>query len=193
MSAEELAILNRVNADNRAELYRCRWSKPDVERLVPELGELLNSESPEIIREGLRALYCIGMPANSLATQVSALTQSSDPMTKRLAVLTLGAIAHKMPHICVEPIASVLIDKMCCRDALRILAFIGPAAHESLDRIKPLFLDPDAKVRKAAVEAVSAINVSDPVVVHLLRRATMDRSKVVRDAANKQLKSAHID
>ena len=190
MSVDELAILNRVNADNRAELYRCRCSKTDVERLVPELRELLKSQSVEIVREGLRALYCIGTPANSLASQVAALIQSSDPLTKRLAVLTLGAIAYTIPNISVEPIASTLNDQLCCRDALRILELIRLPAHQSLDRIKPLFFDPDAKVRKAAVETASAINLSDSDVHRLLCEATMDRSKIVRDAASKRLKAA---
>jgi HEAT repeat protein len=190
MSDAELAILNRVNADNWAELYRCRWSTADAERVVAELAELLASQSPEIIQETLRALYRIGSPAISLAPQVAGLTRSSDPMTKRLAVLTLGAIAHTMPSLCVEPLASTLHDQKCCRDALRILASIGPPAQESLDRVKPLFFAAEAKVRKAAVETASAINVSDPDVVRLLHQATADRSKEVRDAASKRLKAA---
>lgn len=38
MSAEEQAILYLVNADNWAELYRCRWSAPDADRVVPQLA-----------------------------------------------------------------------------------------------------------------------------------------------------------
>ena len=36
MSIAEQAILDRVNADNWALLYRCRWSKPDAEHVVPQ-------------------------------------------------------------------------------------------------------------------------------------------------------------
>ena len=39
LTADAQAILDRVNADNWAMLYRCRWSKPDAERVVPELAD----------------------------------------------------------------------------------------------------------------------------------------------------------
>ena len=74
------------------------------------------------------------------------LTQSLFPITKQLAVLTLGQIAHTVPALCVEPLTSALTDPMCCRDALRILAFIGPKAETALERALPLFKNTDAKV-----------------------------------------------
>ncbi len=192
MSAAEQAILDRVNADNWAVLYRCRWSKPDAEHVVPDLAQLLESESPQITQEALRALFRIGTPAVSAAPHVARLTRSLDHMTKHLAVLTLGQIAHTNPGLCVEPLASALNDPICCRDALRALAFIGLEANRALDRVKPLISDPDTKVRKAAVVTAAAINVSDPDVIKLLRRASADRSKVVREAAGKFLQTEEI-
>ncbi len=192
MSAAEQAILDRVNADNWAVLYRCRWSKPDAELVVPELTELLESETAEIKQEALRALFRIGAPAVSAAPQVAGLTQSPEPMTKHLAVLTLGQIAHTHPDLCVEPLASTLNDPICCRIALGTLAFIGSAANGALDRVKPLLSHSDAKVRKAAVVTAAAIHVSDPEIVELLRHASADRSKIVREAAGKCLQTVRI-
>lgn len=192
MNATEQAILDHVNADNWALLYRCRWSKQAADRVVHELAGLLESETPQIKQEALRALFRIGTPAISAAPKVAILTQSVDPMTKHLAVLTLGQIAHTAPQLCVEPLASALNDRMCCRDALRVLAFIGSKANGALDRVKPLFSDADAKVRKAAVVTCAAINVSNPEVIEMLSHALADRSKVVRDAAGKCLQSARI-
>lgn len=119
------------------------------------------------------------------AGPVAKLTQSVLPITKQLAVLTLGQIAHTVPAQCVEPIASVLTDPMCCRDALRVLAFIGPKAETALDRVLPLFKNTDAKVRKAVVVAAASINAHHPDVIKILRLASDDRSKIVREAAGK--------
>jgi hypothetical protein len=186
MSVEEQAILNRVNADNWAELYRCRWSSADADRVVPQLTRMLKSDDSKIIDEALRALFRIGTAAVSAAASVATLTQSPLPITKQLAVLTLGQIAHSVPGQCVEPLASVLSDPMCCRDALRILAYIGPKAETALDRVLALFKNTDAKVRKAAVVTAASIKADHAEVIKILRMAVEDRSKIVREAAGKQ-------
>ena len=192
MSTDEQAVLDGVNADNWAMLYRCRWSKPDTDRVVPQLTELLESRNPKITQETLRVLFRLRTPATSAAPRVAELTRSHDSMTKRLAVLTLGQIAHKIPDVCVDPLASALSDALCCQDALRALAFIGAEAHGALERVKPLFSNPDAKVRKAAVVAAPAINALDPEIIEPLHRASTDRSKIVREAAGKCLQTARI-
>jgi HEAT repeat protein len=192
MSADEQAILDHVNADNWAVLYLCRWSKPDAERVVSQLVGLLDSGDSQITQEALRALFRIGTPAALAAPHAAKLIRSPETMTKHLAVMTLGQIAHKSPDLCVEPLASALNDPTCCRDALRALTFIGPEAEGALDRIKPLFSDSDAKVRKAAVVAAAAINVTDPEIIELLRHALGDRSRIVREAAGKCLQAAKI-
>ena len=189
MSADEQAILDRVNAENWAELYRCRWSAPDAERIVPQLVPLLRSDDPLIIDETLRALFRIGTPAISAGESVARLTQSSSPITKQLAVLTLGQIAHPVPELCVEPLASVLTDPLCCRNALRVLAFVGSKAEAALDRVLLLFRDTNAKVRKAVVVTATSIKSDHPEVMEILHLASKDRSKIVREAAVKFLKS----
>ncbi|QDT57987.1 HEAT repeat protein [Stieleria bergensis] len=192
MINDEQAVLDEVNADKWAMLYRCRWSQPDADRVVPQLTELLDSTNPLITHESLRALFRIGTPAARAAPRVAELTESDDSMTRRLAVLALGQIAHTIPDACVGPLASALSDAECCRDALRALAFIGSEAHNALDQVKPLFSNPDAKVRKAAVMAASAINAADTEIIELLHRAVADRSKIVREAASKCLQATRI-
>ena len=176
-----------MNADNWAMLYRCRWSNADAERVVPQLAELLNSDNIQIANEALRALFRIGTPAVSAAPEVVKLTQSRNPITKQLSVLTLGQIAHQVPSLCVGPLALALTDPICCRDALRALAFIGSEACEVLEHVKHLFNDPNAKIRKAALVTAAAIGGKDPEIVGFLRGATGDRSKIVREAASKCL------
>ena len=194
MSTDDHAILDRVNADNWAELYRCRWSTPDAERVVPELVQLLRSDDPQIVDEALRALFRIGTAAILAAVPVGKLTQSQSPITKQLAVLTLGQIAHTVPALCVEPLASVLTDPLCCRDAMRVLAFIGHKAEAALNRVLPLFKDTDAKVRKAALVTAASIKADHPDVMEILRLASKDRSNIVREAAVKCLRErGHVN
>jgi HEAT repeat protein len=152
------------------------------------LVQLLRSGDSQIIDEALRALFRIGTAAILAAEPVAKLTQSQSPITKHLAVLTLGQIAHTVPVLCVEPIASVLTDRLCCRDAMRVLAFIGPKAEAALDRVLPLFKDTDAKVRKAAVVTAASIKADHPDVMEILRLASKDRSKIVREAVVKSLR-----
>ena len=185
MSIAEQAILDRLNADNSAVLYRCRWSKPEAEQVVPQLEELLDSENHQIANEALRGLFRIGTPAASAAARVVSLIQSREPITRRLAVQTLGSIAHKVPDICVEPLASVLSDPLCCQDAMRSLAFIGRNALAAIQRVHQQFDDRDAKIRKAALLTATAIDPTHPGTIELLDKATTDRSKVIRDAAAK--------
>ncbi|WDI42599.1 HEAT repeat domain-containing protein [Bremerella sp. P1] len=189
MTQEEQATIDRFNADNWAMLYRCRWSPEDADQVVPQLLELLKSKDPEIQQESLRALFRIGTPAAPAANQVAELTCSNVPMTKRLAVLAIGQIAYELPEVCVGPVAATLSDPECCRDALRILKYIGEAAAGALDKVKPLLSNPDAKVRRDAVKALAKMNAADPQVIDLIREATNDGSKIVREASSKCLKS----
>lgn len=185
MSISEQEILDRFNADNWAVLYRCRWSKPEAAQVVPQLEKLLESEDRLIVDEALRGLFRIGTPAVSAAPRVALLIQAQEPITKHLAVLTLGQIAHKVPSLCVEALASVLSDPMCCRDAMRALAFMGRNALAAIERVQERFNDRDAKVRKAALVTATAIDSTHPRTIELIGKGLKDRSKVVREAANK--------
>ncbi|MCA8999668.1 MAG: armadillo/beta-catenin-like repeat-containing protein, partial [Planctomycetaceae bacterium] len=72
MTKDERELLNQFNAENRAILYRCRWSPADAEIVVPELIRLLGSDDPHVVDEALRALFCIGTPALTAASAVAA-------------------------------------------------------------------------------------------------------------------------
>jgi hypothetical protein len=72
---------------------------------------------------------------------------------------------------------------------MRVLAFVGSKAETALDRVLPLFRDTDAKVQKAAVITAASIKPDHPDVMEILHLASKDRSKIVRDAALKFLRS----
>lgn len=119
--------------------YRFRWSKPEAEQVVPQLETLLDSEDREIRDEALPGLFRIGTPAVSGASLVASLIQSQEPFTRQFAVLTLRQIAYKVPDLCVEPLAPVLSDPLCCRDAMRSLALIGRNALTVIE-VLPFFV-----------------------------------------------------
>lgn len=185
MTADEQAILDQLNADQHAVLYRCRWSAPDAKVVVPQLTALLSSKEGEIVDEALRALFRIGTPAEHAACEVAALVDSPAPITRRLAVQTLGQIAHHKPELCVQPVAAALSDEWCCRDAMRVLAFIGTPAHGALRDVARLYTSRDAKVRKAAIVTAAAIGAARKETVELLNNALHDHSKIVREAAKR--------
>lgn len=187
MTANEHPLLAHVQADNYAALYRCRWSAPDAEALVPQLAALLSNPNPVVVDEALRSLFRIGSPAASAAPEVAKLTRSSQPITRRLAVQTLGQIAHGDPERCVAALTELLTDETCCRDVLRILAFIGTPARQAYDAVTQLYAHRDARVRKAVVETAAAIADERSAVVEFLKAATRDGSKIVRDVAQKRL------
>lgn len=186
---EEQAILDQLTANHQAALYKCRWSPEDVDVVVPKLVSLLASKDTLIVDEALRALFTIGTPAVDAANDIIPLIESTSTITRKLAVMTLGQVVHQKPEVCVGPMIAVLEDDECRRDALRILAFIGRPAIESLPMVIEQYAHSDAKVRKAAVVAAVSIDPQDPTVTEVLDRAMKDRSKVVRAAALKLTKT----
>jgi hypothetical protein len=178
-------ILSGLAVDNRALLYRCRWSQDDADRIIPQLIHILYDHDDTIVHEALRSLFTIGAPAARASASVIPLTTSTNQMTRQLAVLTLGQIAHHEPDVCVSPIAKTLQDPECRHDALRILAFIGGGAREALSDVIACYESADAKTRKLALKGALSID-SDSTATHgLIEKAKRDRSKIVRDVISK--------
>jgi len=176
-----------VNRDNRCMLYKCRWSSDEANRIVPELIRVLSDEDHLLVDESLRALFVIGTPAVAAACHVVPLISSSFPITRQLAVLALGQIAHKRPEICVEPMTKALDRDDVSQNALRILAFLGGKATIALPAIVEKYRSEDAKTRKMVVTAVAAIDAYSEMVRQLFANAKTDCSKLVRAAADKAL------
>jgi len=181
-------FIESVNGNKRSILYKCRWSNDDAQRIVPELIRILLEEDHLLVDESLRALFVIGPPAITAAPHVAPLISSTYPITRRLAVLTLGQISHQRPDICIQPITKALKHDECCRDALRILIFLGSKATSALPEIVKRYESKDAKIRNLAVRAVAAIDGSSEMAHQLLTKAKTDRSNLVRLAAYKALK-----
>jgi len=181
-----------VNRDQRAILYRCRSSSEVAAQIVPELIRILSDEGHLLVDESLRALFLIGTPALAAATHVIPLISSPFPITRQLAVLTLGQIALQKPEVCVQPIARALDDEDCCQDALRILAFLGSNARNALPAIVAKYETKEARTRSLVVKAVAAIDGRSETARELFGKARADRSKDVRSAVEKALKSAAL-
>jgi hypothetical protein len=178
-------ILSDLAVDNRALLYRCRWSQNDADRIVPQLIRILYDHEDTIVHDALRSLFTIGAPAVRAAASVVPLTTSMNQMTRQLAVLTLGQIAHHKPEVSVGPVAKALQDAECRQDALRILAFIGSYAKEALSDVISCYESVDAKTRKLALKGALSIDSCATGTQELIEKAKRDRSKIVRDVISK--------
>ena len=179
------AYIAEVNHDHRAILYRCRWSPDDAVRVVPELVRVLADEDERLVDEALRALFLIGTPAIAAVPHVIPLISSSLPITRQLAVLALGQIAHNEPCVCVGPITRALEHDDCRKDALKILAFLRSNATSALPMILKHYESKDASTRKLVITAVAAIDGRSETALRLFAKAKLDRSKLVRVAADK--------
>jgi HEAT repeat protein len=180
-------IIAEANANNQELLYRCRWSPVDAERVVPELLQVLSDGDSELVDEALRSLFTIGVPARSAALRVIQLMQGGRPLTRQLATLTLGQIAHQDPNICIAPLVGALAYEECRHDALRILTFMGSASRCALPEVVPYCESPDAKTRRLAILAVMSMDEGSEIVQTIIARARADRSKAVRSAVDKAL------
>jgi hypothetical protein len=183
-------IIAEVKANNRALLYRCRWCADDASRIVPELVKVLSNRDPDIVDEALRSLFTIGTPAVAAAASVSQLISSERPITRQLATLTLGQIAHKDPSFCIGPITGALVHKECLHDALRILSFIGSAAKGALPQVVPFCESADARTRKLAILAAMSIAGESELAQRIASKARTDPSKIVRLAVEKAMRNS---
>jgi HEAT repeat protein len=189
MKTSACEFLAEATADDRALLYRSRWSKQDARRVVPQLAAALSDANPAIVQEALRSLFIIGNPAAPAAPDVARLVETEDLMTRRLAVLALGQIAHKDPNRCLGPVTAALKHRECRHDALRILAFLGRDARRSLSAVISCYASQDAHTRRLAVKAALAIDKQASATRLLVLKAARDRSASVRAVLAKAAKT----
>jgi HEAT repeat protein len=183
-------FLASLNGKQREVLDRCRWSKKDADRIVPRLTQILSCDDRLLVDDALRALFDIGTPAVQAASQVIPLVVSKHPITRQLAVITLGQIAHTRPKTCLQPLIGALDDDACRNDAIRILAYLKEKAKPAVAALVRQAGHKDAKTRAAVVKAVAAIDRRSKAALALFAQAKTDRSQVVRLAATAALKPA---
>jgi hypothetical protein len=183
-------IIAEVTADNRALLYRCRWCNEDAQRVVHELTGVLSDEDQSLVDEALRSLFTIGTLAVGAAPSVARLIESDHAITRQLATLAIGQIAHKDPSLCVGPVTSALMHDECRHPALGILAFLGDAAKGALSAVASFYGSPDAKTRRLAAIAAISIDVESEAAQQIIAKARTDRSKAVRSAVDRATQKA---
>ena len=64
------SFLEEVEAENHAQLYKCRWDPETAAETVPKLAACLKDSDSEVLRRALNALHRIGLPAKDGTPQV---------------------------------------------------------------------------------------------------------------------------
>jgi vesicle coat complex subunit len=178
-------IIAEVTANNSAILYRCRWNRDEASRVIPELIQVLSDEDPAFADKALRALFTVGTAAVAAAPRVAQLIDNERPITRQLATLTIGQIAHESPCVCAGAVTLALRHKECRDAALRILKFLGSAAKSALPEVLPLCECSDAGTRKQAILAVISMDRQSPDAQRIIAKGRADPSKAVREAVEK--------
>ena len=178
-------LLAYVSADNRAALYRCRWSQPDAEDIVPALAQLLHASDRTIVVQALNALHCIGPAARASIPNAIPLLDHPDTVVREAAITTLAQVgldtpAGVLPHLLA---ASARPEHL----VTLLFAFINLAtpSPEALPFVCQAFEHPKGHVRRLALRALAAINAPNSVLAPILQRATSDPNADVRSAAAK--------
>lgn len=182
-------FLDSLNRKDREQLYRCRWSEPDAERVVPKLIDVLACDDHLLVDEAMRALFLIGTPVAAAATHVIRHQKSEHVITRRLVIQALGNIAYHQPEVVLAPIIEALEDDNCREDAIRVLACMKRDARKAVPALADHIDDPQAQTRKAIVNAVASIDGRSRRAKNLFRKAASDRSQTVRRAAESALKA----
>jgi HEAT repeat protein len=152
---------------------------PAAKAAVPELVALLSDPEPDVARQSLHALACIGAePERTVPALLSALTNrriaNLDPRAEIVADVTEGvrrfgkaAVPGLLDGLKGSPFARVTV--------LRILGRIGPEARDALPKVRELLADELAEVR--AVAAWAAVNIDSGDEAGLAVLLTMLREK----------------
>jgi HEAT repeat protein len=176
-------ILDRVNADNFAVLYRCRWRPEVAEEIAPQLAELLTHFDSRIVAESLRALHRIGPAAFSSKSAVHLSLSHSDLIVRKLAVSALAAICLERPNDAIPGIVIAADDSELLETCLMALINFGSAAASAAPLFCRCYKNRNSKIRRLAVRALRACGATDDESVEVMLTALHDSSNDVRRAA----------
>ena len=180
------SILDAAEANDRAVLYEARWNEQTAARIIPKLIELLDSTDPEVLRRTLNAFVTIAPRAAAAAGRILPHLSSQDPLIAEVAVWALARVSLDNPDLAIDPLISAADLPGLRKPAMQALIDFGGAASRAALLFARAFADPSADMRCLALRGLAQIGAPPSVVLPVLREATTDKSKRVREYAAKK-------
>lgn len=187
------AILRTMAADDWNALYRCRHDREHRESTLKSLMELIQNPKPAIHHDAMNAVGRIAgafdVP-NALAACVPVVCEyvrSDNLLTRQIAVGVLNCIGKHDVNCSVAALVTATSEDDLLDDALLALVAVADSTPDVVRCFQGFLSHPKGKIRKIAIRGLGAIKADDSESVQLLRHALEDRSKVVREMAQKTL------
>lgn len=187
------AVLNKVEARDRALLFKARWDPPCAAKIVPPLMELLGSSDPLIVLRTLSALVTIGPEAHAATASIVPLLDSDDRRIYETAAITLACVALKKPSRAVRPLMEMAKDGERLKYAMFALVELGPGAKSAGPLFAAAYESKDARIRRLALRGLKESGAEARLAVPVLKKALRDRTQEIRTYAKKILAANYSD
>ncbi|MBX3628156.1 MAG: HEAT repeat domain-containing protein [Rhizobacter sp.] len=178
-------LLDQVEANNKAVLYRCRLSQQLTDDLAPALVALLQSSDRGVVFRSLAALHTIGPAAKQTIAGIRLLLDHPDPEVQKAAIFTLSHVGLDTP----EQVMPLLLERVESAVHVEALLFafihIGHNASAGLPLVASAIRSSSGHTRRLALRCLEAIGTSEAAAAPLLLAAQNDRNAEVRAMASK--------
>jgi hypothetical protein len=181
---DENKILDVLETDNRALLYKARWNEKIAGEVVPQIIDLLSSSNRETLRRSLNVLVTIGPSARSALDAVIPYLQSDDDVISRCAALAVSCIALHDSDAAIQPLQNAYREGFE-KPILDALICFKSNARSTADIFAQAFANKSAKMRLLALRGLKEIEAPSEILKPILSKAEKDRSLEVQAYARK--------
>jgi HEAT repeat protein len=178
-------VLDRLEADTFAELYKSRWDAAHAETVVPALISCLKVSDTAVLHRALSALARIGPEAQQAIDAVIRLMFHADPLIADAAIHALGRISLKCPERAVAPLVHAASKPATQKPALFALIGFGRNANSTASAFATAFASRDARIRRLALRGLKEIGADASIAEPIVALALKDTNAEVRAAAKK--------
>jgi len=183
--------LDRLEADDFALLFECRWSKKRRDEVLPILTRLARHRDRDIRHRAMWAVHRIGhcFRKGAMKATVPEITrnmQDKNLLTRKIATGTLIAVGGDNPAVAVPALVEAAKENELLVPAMQALIGIGVRARKATPVFQEAATHSQAKIRCLAIRGlgdVATLSEATPT----LELAMNDRSQQVRDLAAKVL------
>jgi hypothetical protein len=183
LSSDAAVVLDSVEADNRAVLYKARWDETTAADIVPKLSAILDSDDRDLLLRALRAFVTIGPAACDAAPRITRHLHSQEPWVFQAAAIALALVSLNKPDAAIQALAEAAVVPGQEKYAVLALIQFGKAAKCVAPIFVRAFENRSARIRCLALRGLAAIGSDGDLLSTVLRQATNDKSKQVREYA----------